>query len=446
MFVAIRGERHDGHDFIDPVLSAGVKGMVIDRQKAKAVFTNAHVPTNVLVIGVTDTTQALGDLAAYHRRRAGIVLTAVTGSNGKTSVREMMAAVFRQKFTTLATMGNFNNHIGLPLTLLRLDRSHQAAVVEMGMNHPGELRRLSEIGRPDLAVITNIGAAHLEGLGTLETVMHAKAEIMAGMAHDAPLIVNGDDAYCRKLAATAARPVVFFGTGKNAHARAADIQTSAAGSRFTLHLADHRTDIKLNVPGLFMVSNALAAAAAGDLMGVSLEEIKAGLESFTPVRGRMNIVKTVWGGTIIDDTYNANPDSMAAAIRTLVALKGSGRAVVAAGDMLELGEHAADYHHDIGRLCADLDVDRVYAVGQYAGAVADGARKAGMPARSVVTGEKNHVTADLAAYASAGDWILVKGSRSMEMETVVRFLKEEKKANKINDNKGPGQTRAHGGS
>jgi MurE/MurF fusion protein len=432
LFLAIKGERHDGHGFIGRVLAAGVKGVVIDRHKAgeivngwdaaRDVSNRSETARDVLVIGVEDTTRALGDLAAYHRRRAGIPVAAITGSNGKTSTKEMIAAVFRQKFITLSTAGNFNNEIGLPLTLLKLDYSHQAAVVEMGMNHPGELRRLSRIGAPDLAVITNIGAAHLQGLGTLEAVMHAKAEITAGMADDAPLILNGDDPWCRRLAELSTRPKVFFGRGDDAHARAVEVEASGTGSRFTLCLPEDQIRVELKVPGLFMVQNALAAAAAGSIMGLTPSQIKAGLESFTAVKGRMNLVETGWGGTLIDDTYNANPDSMAAAIRTLVSLRKSGRAVLVAGDMLELGEKAADYHEQIGRLCGDLGVERVYATGRYATALSAGARRAGMPEDSVITGEKEDLTASLAGFLASGDWVLIKGSRSMGMETIVNAL------------------------
>lgn len=437
LFVAIKGERHDGHAFVRQVLEAGIRGLVIQRQHAGEVVNiilDAAVD-DVLVIAVEDTIRALGDLAAYHRKRTGIPVVAVTGSNGKTSTREMIAAVLRQKYKTLSTAGNFNNEIGLPLTLLRLDRSHQAAAVEMGMNHPGEIFRLSRIGAPDVGVITNIGSAHLEGLGSLEAVMAAKAEITAGMADDAPLILNGDDPFCLKLAASTTRPVVFFGMGENAHARAEAVASFGTGSHFTLRLPEYRIDIELKVPGTFMVKNALAAAAAGRVLGATPQQIKAGLESFAAVKGRMNLMETVWGGTVIDDTYNANPDSMAAAIRTLISLKGGNRALLVAGDMLELGENAPAYHEKIGRLAAELGVAYIFATGRYANDIARGARGAGMPAEAVMTGEKNQITADLAGRLRSGDRVLVKGSRSMGMETVVRFLRENIAPGKMPENR-----------
>lgn len=423
LFVAIKGQLHDGHAFIGQLMAAGVRGFVIGRKTAGDVVNTLDATRDVLVIVVEDTVRALGDLAAYHRRRAGIPVVAVTGSNGKTSTREMTAAIFRQKFNTLSTAGNFNNEIGLPLTLLRLNRDHQAAVVEMGMNHPGEIRRLSKIGKPDAGVITNIGSAHLEGLGSLEAIMRAKAEIMDGMPDDAPLITNGDDPFCLRLAASAARPVVFFGTAETAHVRAVAVASSGIGSRFTLRLPEERIDIELKVPGAFMVANALAAAAAGHVMGATLQQIKAGLESFAPVKGRMNLVETHWGGTLIDDTYNANPDSMAAAIQTLVSLKGENRALLVSGDMMELGENAPAYHEEIGRLSAELGIAKIFATGQYAKDLARGAISAGMPDETIITGEKKELMAELAGCLRSGDWVLVKGSRGMGMETVVQFLR-----------------------
>ena len=434
LFVAITGERHDGHMFVRQALEAGVRGFVIQRQKAEDVLNMLDAARDVVVIGVDDTTGALGDLAAYHRRRIKIPVVAVTGSNGKTSTREMIAAVLGQKFNTLSTAGNFNNEIGLPLTLLRLDRSHEAAVVEMGMNHPGEIFRLSKIGAPDVGVITNIGSAHLEGLGSLEAVMAAKAEITAGMADDAPLILNGDDPFCRRLAESTTRPVIFFGTGENAHVRAEAVSPFDTGSRFTLRLPEYRIDIELKVPGAFMVTNALAAAAAGHTLGATPKQIKAGLESFAAVKGRMNLLETAWGGMVIDDTYNANPDSMAAAIRTLISIKGGNRALVVAGDMLELGENAPAYHEQIGRLCAEVGIARIFATGRYAKDMARGAQSAGMPDGAVMTGEKKELMAALADGVKSGDRVLVKGSRSMGMETMVKYLMENVVPGKMREN------------
>ncbi len=437
LFVAIKGQRYDGHAFIGQLVAAGVRGFVIGRQTAGDVVNMLDAERDVLVIAVSDTVRALGDLAAYHRRRAGIPVVAVTGSNGKTSTREMTAAVLRRKFHTLSTAGNFNNEIGLPLTLLRLNSGHHAAVVEMGMNHPGEIRRLSKIGKPDVGVITNIGSAHLEGLGSLEAIMHAKAEIMDGMPDDAPLITNGDNPFCRRIAASAARPVMFFGTAETAHVRAVAVETSDIGSRFTLCLPEDRIDIELKVPGAFMVANALAAAAAGHLLGATPRQIKAGLESSVPVKGRMNLMATPWGGTVIDDTYNANPDSMSAAIQTLVSLAGRNRAVLVAGDMMELGESAAAHHEQIGRLSAELGIAQIFATGQYAGDLARGASGAGMQDEAIITGEKKELMAGLTGYLRSGDWVLVKGSRGMEMETVAQFLKENFAPGRTGENRKP---------
>ena len=419
LFVAVKGETHDGHAFLEDVVAKGCRGIVLAREKKEAA---AGFPETVVRVLVPDTIRALGDLAAFHRGRFSIPVTAITGSNGKTTTKEMTASVMARKFKTLKTEGNLNNHFGLPLTLFRLDGSHGAAVVELGMNHPGEILRLSAICRPDVGVITNINAAHLEGLGSVEAVMRAKGELIENIKPDGVIVLNADDAYCLCLAEASPRKVFRFGFSKDAEARGIAVVSKSDGTDFTLVLPSGTIPVALKSPGAFMVRNALAAAAVGYLNGLSLASIKAGLEIFVPVKGRMDIRKTPRGVSVIDGSYNANPGSMEAAVRTLAELKGHGRAILVAGDMLELGPESEHLHEALGRLAAVLGIDAIFHTGRFAAAVKKGAHAAGMAAAAVVAGDKPEVTAALMDFIRPGDWVLVKGSRGAGMEEIVAGL------------------------
>ncbi|MBW2192272.1 MAG: UDP-N-acetylmuramoyl-tripeptide--D-alanyl-D-alanine ligase [Deltaproteobacteria bacterium] len=335
----------------------------------------------------------------------------------------MTASVVSRRFVTLATSGNLNNEIGLPLTLLRLDGTHERAVVELGMNRPGEIGRLAEICLPAIGVITNIGPAHLEGLGSVEGVLHAKTELLEQIKPDGTAVLNADDKRLLKLAGEISKSVLLYGMSEDAEIRARDIKEKGAGLSFTLVLPSEQIPIDLKTPARFMVSNALAAASVGHLMGLSAGEIKAGLETFETARGRMNIFKTVTGINIVDDTYNANPGSMTAAISTLASLKGNKRGVFVAGDMLELGQHAESMHRKLGALAARSDINRLYVTGKFAESVETGARNENMDTRNIFTGTKEEILDNLTGWVQPGDWILVKGSRGMRMETLVEGLK-----------------------
>lgn len=424
LFVAVKGANHDAHSFIPGVVAAGGKGLVVERQKVSDADILAWGKAGIFCVAVPDTVRALGDLAAFHRRRFSIPVVAVTGSNGKTSTKEMTASVLGRKYQTLKTIGNLNNEFGLPLTLLRLDGSHEAAVVEMGMNHPGEIRRLSEICRPDIGIITNVAPAHLEGLGTLDAVRMAKGELLENISQDGTAVLNGDDPSGILLGASAKCRVMYFGLSEEAHVRASGIENQGIGTRFNLVLQSQTLPAAVPVPGRFMVSNALAAATAGLLTGIPAEDIVAGIRDFTPVHGRMDIRKSNRGFFIIDDSYNANPGSMEAAIRTLVSLKGDRKGVLAAGDMRELGADSESLHEHIGRIAAQAGVDLLFVTGEYAAAMKKGAVRQGMAENSIVVGEKPDLAEKLRESLGAGDWVLVKGSRSVGMETVVRLLEE----------------------
>jgi UDP-N-acetylmuramoyl-tripeptide--D-alanyl-D-alanine ligase len=423
-FVAIRGAVHDGHRFIREVAEAGVRGLVIERGRALDVPAGLLPAGQVACVAVADTTRALGDLAAYHRRRSPAAVLAITGSNGKTSTRRMAAAVLSRRFAVLEPAKNLNNQIGVPLTLFNLEPRHAWAVLELGTNLPGEIARLAEICTPEVGLITNIGPAHLEGLGSLEGVLREKGALLAGLAPGGRAVLNADDPRLKRLAGECGGEPLLFGLSADAAVRAEKIAESARGVDFELALAGQRTAVHLRAHGRFMVHNALAAAAAGHLLGLSLEEIRQGLEGFSPVPGRMSVSTLAGGVHLIDDTYNANPASMEAAIATLHRLRGTGRGLLVVGDMLELGPAAAALHRDMGRLAARTGASRLLACGNFAGEVAAGAAEEGMAAADILTGSQAFIGGALLSELCAGDWVLVKGSRSMAMETIVNAVRK----------------------
>jgi UDP-N-acetylmuramoyl-tripeptide--D-alanyl-D-alanine ligase len=427
VFVAVTGEKHDGHRFVPQVVDGGVRGVIISEDARTELDHEALEARGVACVVVADTVSALGRLAAHQRQQAAIPVVAVTGSNGKTSTRQMTALVMSQRFHTLATEGNLNNEIGVPLTLFKLNDRHQAAVLELGMNHTGEIDRLGAICKPSMGIITNVAPAHLAFLGSLEGVARAKGELIAHIDSNGALVLNRDDPHLVALAGTAPCRVFFFGLKSSADVSAANLAETARGVAFDLVLPGARVRIQLRTPGRFMVANALAAAAAGHLAGLTAGEIKAGLESFAGVKGRLHVISAPNGVKVIDDTYNANPGSMAAAFGTLAALKGSQPACIVLGDMLELGPQAEDLHYQVGRQAAGSGALKLYLYGDYAPAVARGARDAGLPAGDIMIGSKEELAARLMTWLPAGSWVLVKGSRGMAMETVVVAICEGSK-------------------
>ncbi len=422
LFVAIQGDVHDGHAFIGDIIKKGISGFVIEQKKTDMPAVCEIQDAARVCITVDDTRRALGDLASFHRRRLPVSIVAVTGSNGKTSTRKMTSAVVSRRFCTLSTQGNLNNDIGLPLTLLNLETEHQWAVVELGMNRPGEIERLGEICLPDVGVITNIGPAHLEGLGSVDAVLKAKSELLAKIKPDGTAVLNADDSRLIKLADTALTNVLLFGLSENANIRAESVMQHGEGLSFNLVLPDEAVSVRLQSPAVFMISNALAAAAVGYLLGLSADDIKTGLETFEPVPGRMNIHKTHKGIHIIDDTYNANPGSMQAAIGTLAALKGKNKGFLIIGDMLELGEHSAPMHKMIGSVAAGSNIAGLYVTGNFADDVAAGALEGRMNSSNIYKGTREEILKAITQKLDAGDWVLVKGSRGMAMEKVVEGL------------------------
>jgi UDP-N-acetylmuramoyl-tripeptide--D-alanyl-D-alanine ligase len=424
-FVAIRGERHDGHAFLREVLGRGVQVLVVRSDCREAVPPQERGGAQIACVAVGDTTRALGDLAAFHRRRSPAEVAAITGSNGKTSTRRMTAAVLARRFAVLEPLRNLNNQIGVPLTLFQLNPRHRWAVLELGTSTPGEIARLAEICRPEIGVITNIGPAHLEGLGSLAGVLREKAALIDGLGPGGRAALNADDPRLRGLAVRPGVPVLWFGGEDPDAVRAARLEETPAGLDFRLRLpGGDEAPVHLDVHGRFMVSNALAAAAVGHLLGLTAGEIAAGLRDFAPVAGRMNVSRLPGGITLIDDAYNANPASMDAALAALQSLRGTHRGVLAMGDMRELGPEAAERHREVGTRAARAGVGRLFACGAFAAAVAEGARGAGMREADIVCGTRSELVEALLPALCEGDWVLVKGSRAMGMEAVVAAVKK----------------------
>ncbi len=438
VFVALQGERFDGHDFVAAAVAAGAAALIVHRP------VTLPAGRDVLVLRVRDTEEALGALAAYRRRLLAPDLTvaAITGSSGKTTVKEMTAAIFAahaeacgDSGTVLRTEGNFNNLVGLPLTLLGLRARHRVAVVEMGMNRPGEISRLAGIADPDIGCITNVQAAHLEGLGTIEGVAAAKGELFATMRGDAVCVVNCDDPLVRRLAAQRqGRRITFAVTpaGRRHHPEVRATRILARGEegmRFTLHVGEERRRLTVAAPGEHTVSNCAAAAAIAHAAGIDIEIIVRGLERFKAIDKRMQRLQLAGGLEVVNDAYNANPASMAAALRTVAGFGRRCRRVAALGDMLELGEETVRAHRRIGRLVAELGYDLLAVTGHQAEEVAVAARAAGMRREAVrVFSDTEGITDWLymllvSGELVGGDWLLVKGSRGMRMERVIEGLR-----------------------
>jgi UDP-N-acetylmuramoyl-tripeptide--D-alanyl-D-alanine ligase len=419
LFVPLRGERFDGHDFIAP--AAAEPGVQVFLAESAWVAGHA-LPTTATVIVVADTLRALGDLAAFHRARFSFPVVGVTGSNGKTTTKEMIAAILGKTGPGLKTAGNLNNLIGLPLMLLRLTGRERWAVLEMGMSEPGEIDRLAEIARPDVGVITNAYPAHLASMGSVAAVARAKGELFMRITSGGWAVYNADDPLITDSPSPAGVHRIGFGLGDTAVSAAGISSEGLRGMSFTLRLPTGEMPVTIKAFGLHNVANALAAAATAVALGVAAEVIRAGLEEFTSVEKRFNLEELA-GVVLIDDSYNANPASMAAALMTLRDIKKKCRAVAALGDMLELGPGAAAAHRDLGRLAASC-VEELYLLGELAEVTAAGAVAGGMSAADlhVVAGH-----ADLLDYLLGslgdGEYLLVKGSRGTRMEIVAEGIR-----------------------
>ncbi len=408
LFAALRGERFDGHDFVAQAEARGPAAALVER------LVSSALPALV----VPDTRQALGSLASAWRRRFQLPVVAVTGSNGKTTVKEMLASILSGQGAVLATLGNLNNDIGVPLTLFRLGAEHRFAVVEMGANHVGEIAGLAAVAAPTVGIITQCAPAHLEGFGSVDAVARAKGELFEGLAAGGTAVINADDDYAplwRGLAGDQRQ--LTFGMQPTADVSAV-CELGPETSRLDLKTPKGNVTVRLALPGRHNVMNALAASAAAVALDVPLDLIKVGLESMKAVSGRLQIRVGGGGVRIIDDTYNANPASLAAGLAVLGGL--GGRRWLVLGDMAELGEAAMAYHQEVGRLAREAGVERIYATGTLSRAASEAFGPEGRHYDSQAA-----LTEALRADLTEAVTLLVKGSRSSGMERVVAALAAE---------------------
>ncbi len=426
LFIALKGQRFDGHHFVMEVLEKKAGGVVIEEEKVGDMRWNGYRFRTV--IAVKDTLRALGDLARERRRKFGIPVVALTGSNGKTTSKEMIFSCLETTFPVLKTEGNLNNLIGLPLTLLGLTEKERVVVLEMGMNVPGEIRRLTEISEPDVGLITNIERVHLEGLGSIERVKEEKGELFRKMKKDGVILVNQDDPRVVDLASEFPGQKITFGVERSADVKAKEVRLRGTeGTSFILMMEGEETEITLPLLGKHFVPNALSAIGVASLFGIEMERAKEALEHFRPTPMRMEIIHLATGATLINDAYNANPRSMEVALETLAEMKGRGRAIAVLGDMMELGDFTEEAHQHLGRKAGDLSIDLLLVLGEQAPIVVESALRHGFdPTKAKVVESHSEAIALLKERMQEGDWILVKGSRRMVMERIVESLQERR--------------------
>jgi len=415
LFVAIRGPRFDGHDFVHEAVAKGAAAVMVDRELP----TSPGTPT----IRVPDATGALGDLAGRRRARSGIPLVAITGSTGKTSTKEMTAELAEDLGPVLRTPGNLNNRYGLPLALMQLEERHRTAVLELGMSAAGELRALAAIAAPDVAVITNVSAAHLENFASVRAIAEAKAEILEGLASGGVAVLNHDDPELRRIGERHTGPVVWFGRHRRCDVSAERWRGTIFGMRFSLRLAGRTLDVALPLAGHHHMSNFLAAAAAAQHLGVAPEAIAEGALRIRAAPRRGQVLRLGHGVTLLDDSYNASPAAVVAAVAALN-LAPRGRRVAFLGEMLELGPSGAERHEQTGAAIAG-QLDVLIGVGPLAGRLLDGAVRAGFPeARRHAFDDAETAARHAADLVDAGDAVLVKGSRGVRMERVADAVRE----------------------
>lgn len=415
MFIAIKGEKFDGHDFIEKAAENGAVLAVTQRLPERC---------KIPYILVEDTLKALQDIAAYYRSKFNIPIVAITGSSGKTTTKDMTASVLTQRFNVLKTEGNLNTTIGLPLTLLKLQYSHQIAVLEMGMSSLGEIRLLSDIVRPDIGVISNIGLTHIEYLGSRENILRAKLEIFSYFNCNNIAVINGDDDMLHSFCSDKFR-VIKYGLKEANEIFAYGIEEKGeAGIGFSVDLEGIRSNFKVPLPGIHNVYNALSAIAVTRLFGMDAVEIQKGLNSFKPSKMRMEMINLDSGIKLINDVYNANPESMKAAIDVLHTIKSRRRGICILGDMLELGDLSSEEHCKIGAYAASTGVDAIIAVGEFADDIKRGAMTSGMNGSVYTFFDIKAAAPFLDNIVKPGDAVLIKGSRGMKMEYIVDYLRE----------------------
>jgi UDP-N-acetylmuramoyl-tripeptide--D-alanyl-D-alanine ligase len=424
IFIALHGENFDGHDFVHKAMEKGAASVIISNE---ALLDLEKVDKAVSVIKVSDTLQALGDLAHNYRQRFSLSVIGLTGSSGKTTTKEMMATIIGRKKTILKTEGNLNNLIGLPQTIFRLRAEHELAILEMGTNTRGEIKRLTRIAEPIIGLITNIGPAHLAGFGSVDVVAQEKGDLFLNMSPAGIAVVNLDDEAVKIIAERWNGRRINFSMSPNADVTVNDIEKNGArGMRFNLVIDGTSQKVEMKIVGIHHVYNTMAAAASAWAAGIGPETIKEGLETFSPVGGRMEMIKLQNGAYVIDDSYNANPASVREALMTLKDLKKHHSGYVFLGDMLELGDAAEEMHRRIGMLLGTIGVNAVFLQGEYSAITAAAAQDGGLPRENIfIMQDSKEGIAYLKKYLEKGDWVLVKGSRRMKMEMIVAQICEE---------------------
>jgi len=418
LFFAFQGSRVDGHNFIGEALCRGAMGAVISKQ----VLLETERP----LIRVQNTYKALQDLARFYRNLFRVPVVAVTGSTGKTTTKDLIAGVLGSRFSVLKTRGNYNNEIGLPLTLLQLTRRHEAVVLEMAMRGRGEITALCRISSPLVGVITNIGRTHLERLGSQAAIAEAKGELMDALPPEGCAVLNAGDPWQLKLVGKVKSSVLYYGESENCDVRALDIRLlGLEGATFLLRTPRGEARCHLPFPGRHNVLNALAAAAVGHWFGLTPQEIVAGLASASMTGMRLEVKQGIRGSRIIDDSYNASPDSVNAALRLLAQVPDKTRAVAVLGDMYELGTETVPGHREVGKTAAELRIDCLCTVGELARDIAFGACSAGMSPELIhVFENKSQALEFLISYLEEGDLVLIKGSRGIKMDEITSALSE----------------------
>jgi UDP-N-acetylmuramoyl-tripeptide--D-alanyl-D-alanine ligase len=422
LFVPLKGERFDGHDFLGAAVRGGAVGLLVQRDSVDNADNEEF--KDIAVIRVDDTLRALGDIAHFWRKRFHVPVIAITGSSGKTTTKEMTAHIAGLTKKVVKTEGNFNNLIGLPLTIFQINDKHEVIILEMGTNTPGEIGRLTRIAAPDIGLITNIGHAHLEGLGSLDVIREEKGDLFQNMAEDGIAVVNRDDGEVGILDSRWQGRRVTFGMSRDVDVSAENIRTRGEqGVSFTLKIGGIGQEISMATVGLHNTYNALAAAAVCQALGMEHHTICRGLATFRPLSGRMEVHRLRNGAFLIDDTYNANPASVREALKTLKDLKDNHESTVIMADMLELGEKVEEMHEGIGSLMAETGVGSIFLRGRFSWAVVEGAIRGGMPINRILLPETSEeIVTRLKSSLKKGDWVLVKGSRKMRMEEVVQEI------------------------
>lgn len=415
-FIPLIGERFDGHEFLEEAARKGARAALVRVGRPWR-----HLP--VAVIAVADTTRALQDVARGYRLQFDIPVVGVTGSNGKTTTKEMIAAILRQRSQVVATEKNYNNEIGLPQTLLRIERRHGVAVVEMGMRARGEIALLASIARPTVGVVTNVGPVHVENVGSVEGVASAKAELVEALGPEGWAVLNADDPWVRPMAAKSAAKVITFGLSEGAEVRAERVRLDGEGrARFLLVANGREAEVALKIPGRHLVMNALAAAAAATALKVDFEAICTGLAAVRGSEMRMEIVPLGEGVRVLNDAYNASPLSMRAALDTFSSLSAE-RKVAVLGDMLELGAYSKEAHREAGRQAAATGLDLLITVGEASAEAAQAAVEAGLDRGKVLhCASADEAAEECARRVRPGDFVLLKGSRGVRLERVAEAL------------------------